>query len=62
MQTLRDISIDVIKGLPDTCSLEEIMYQINLVANVIDGLNDEEKGKVTSTNDLLKKIDTWQQK
>jgi hypothetical protein len=62
MQTLKNITIDVIKGLPDTCSIEEIMYQITLVANVVDGLNDEEKGKITSTNELLKKIDKWQQK
>jgi predicted transcriptional regulator len=62
MQTLKDITIDVIKGLPDTCSVEEIMYQINLVANVVDGLKDEEKGNLISTNDLLKKIESWQQK
>jgi len=62
MQTLRDITIDVIKGLPDTCSLEEIMYQINLAANVIEGISDEQKGKTVSTEELLKRIDKWQQK
>ena len=62
MQTLKDISVDVIKGLPDTCSIEEIMYQIDLVANVIDGLNDVEKGKIITTEELLKRVDKWQQK
>ncbi|MFA6923726.1 MAG: hypothetical protein WC223_05670 [Bacteroidales bacterium] len=62
MQSLKDISVDVIKGLPDTCSIEEIMYQIDIVANVIDGLNDIEKGKTISTEELLKRVDKWQQK
>jgi len=62
MQSLKDISIDVIKGLPDTCSLEEIMYQIDLAANAIEGLNDEQKEKTVTTQELLKHIDKWQQK
>lgn len=57
MQTLRDITIDVIKGLPDSCSLEEIMYQINLAANAIEGLSDEQKGNAVSTGELLKRLD-----
>jgi hypothetical protein len=62
MQSLKDITIDVIKGLPDTCSLEEIMYQIDLVANVIDGVNDVDHGKTISTEELLKRVEKWEQK
>ena len=61
MQTLRDISIEVIKKLPSTCSIEEIMYQLNLTAQVIEGLEDEENEKTISTEDLLNKIKQWQQ-
>ena len=62
MQTLRDTSIEVIKSLPQTCSMEEIMYQINLTAQVLDGLKDEQEGKTISTDELLKRLDKWQQK
>ena len=59
---LRDTSIEVIKNLPQGCSLEEIMYEINLTAQVLEGLKDKEEGKTITTKELLKKIDTWRQK
>ena len=62
MQSLKQTSIEIIKSLPDTTSLEEIMYRINLTAQVMEGLKDEQNGKTISTEDLLKKIDAWQQK
>ena len=62
MQSLRQTSIEIIKNLPDSSSLEEIMYKINLTAQVMEGLQDEQKGKTISTEELLKKIDKWEQK
>lgn len=59
---LRDTSIEVIKNLPQGCTLEEIMYEINLTAQVLEGLKDKEEGKTITTEDLLKKIDAWRQK
>jgi hypothetical protein len=62
MQNLKQATIDVINHLPDTCSVEEIMYQINLTAQVVEGLNDEEKNRTLTTEELLKRVDQWQQK
>ena len=62
MQSLKQTSIEIIKSLPDTTSLEEIMYRINLTAQVMEGLTDEQNGKTISTEELLKKIDAWQRK
>lgn len=59
-QTLRDAAIEVIRTLPAAASLDEIMYQINMVAQVLEGLKDKEDGKVTSTDDLLKELEQWQ--
>lgn len=61
-QKLRDISIEVIKNLPQGCTLEGIMYEINLTAQVLDGLDDKEKGQTITTDELLKRIDSWKQK
>ena len=58
-QTLKDVAAEVIKKLPPTASLEEIMYQINLVAKALKGLDDKEKGNVSSTEELLKRMDQW---
>ncbi len=59
---LRDTTIEVIKNLPQGCTLEEIMYEINLTAQVLEGLKDSEEGNTISTESLLKKIDKWRQK
>lgn len=59
-QTLRDAAIEVIRTLPAAASLEEIMYQVNMVAQVLEGLKDKEEGKVISTDDLLKELEQWQ--
>lgn len=48
--------------MPQGSTIEEIMYEINLTAQVLDGLNDEEKGQIISTESLLNKIDKWRQK
>jgi hypothetical protein len=60
--TIREASMEILRSLPSNCSAEEIMYKINLAAQALDGLKDKEAGNVISTDDLLKKIDSWQQK
>lgn len=59
---LRDTTIEVIKNLPQSCTIEEIMYEINLTAQVLEGLNDIEENRTISTKNLLKKIDEWKRK
>lgn len=59
MPTLKDLSLEVLRNIPATATLEEIMYKINLAAQVMEGIKDAEEGKVITTNELLKKIDTW---
>ncbi len=62
MQSLKQASIEVINTLPESCSLEEIMYEINLTAQVLEGLSDEEKNKTISTAELLQLIEKSQRK
>jgi hypothetical protein len=38
------------------------MYEINLTAQVLEGLSDEEKNKTITTKELLKRIEKWHQK
>lgn len=62
MQTLKDISIEVIKNLPASSTMEEIMYKLNLTAQVVEGLQNKEEGKVLSTNELLQELNKWEKK
>lgn len=59
MPTLKDITIEVLKNLPPSATLEEIMYKINLTAQVVEGIKDADLGKTISTEDLLNKINSW---
>ncbi len=59
MPTLKDVSIEVLKNIPPSSSLEEIMYRINLAAQVMEGIKDADQGSVISTEELLKRVDSW---
>ena len=59
MNALKEVSIETIKKLPDNCSIDDIMYEINFVAQVLEGLKDAEEGKVITTEQLLKRVDEW---
>ena len=62
MQTLKDISIEVIKNLPSSSTMEEIMYKLNLTAQVVEGIQNKEEGKILSTNELLQELNKWEKK
>lgn len=59
MDSLKEATIKIIKRLPDGCSLEDIMYEINFVAQVLDGLKDAESGRLLTTEELLNRVEQW---
>ncbi len=59
MSLLKEATIETIRRLPDQCTLDDIMYQINFVAQVLEGLEDAEAGRVISTEELLERVDEW---
>jgi len=60
MDSIKETAIETIKKLPDGCSLKDIMYELNFVAQALDGLKDSEKGNTISTEELLTRIEKWQ--
>lgn len=59
MGVLKEVTIEAIKKLPDECSLEDIMYKINFVAQVFEGLKDAEGGELLTTEELLNRVEQW---
>lgn len=59
MDKIKEAAIETIKRLPDECSVDDIMYEINLIAQVLDGLKDAEDGKLLTTEELLGRVDKW---
>ncbi|MBN2353393.1 MAG: hypothetical protein JXD23_12535 [Spirochaetales bacterium] len=50
MNSIKNITLERIKNLTDNITLEDLMYEINAIAQVLDGVRDEEEGRI-----LLKK-------
>lgn len=59
MTVLKEASIERIRKLPDSCSADDIMYEINFIAQVLEGLKDAEEGRLITTQELLKRVDEW---
>jgi len=56
---LVDTTIDVLKNLSSDATAEDIMYELHLTDQVLQGLEDAEKGRVLSTAQLLDKMQKW---
>ena len=56
MVSLKEATIESIKQLPEDSSVEDIMYRINLVAQVLQGLKDAEAGRLITTEELLQMV------
>ena len=59
MNPLKETAIESIKRLPDGCTAEDIMYRIDLIAKVYEGLRDADAGRLITTEELLERIDQW---
>lgn len=59
MNALKEASIERIKQMPDGITLDDIMYEINFIGQVLEGIQDADNGKVISTEELLKETGSW---
>lgn len=59
LNSLKEASIETIKRLPDECTAEDIMYEINFIAQVLEGLKDAEAGRLVTTDELLNRVGQW---
>ena len=62
MSVLKEVAIETIKHLPEECSIEDIMYEINFIAQVLEGLKDAQDGKLLTTEEILKRVINGQNK
>lgn len=60
MITIKEIAIESIKRMPDNITAEDIMYEINFISQVIEGLKDSEADRTITTEELLSRIERWQ--
>ncbi|MBX7044856.1 MAG: hypothetical protein K1X86_03380 [Ignavibacteria bacterium] len=60
MTQLKELAIKTIENLPDSCTIDDIMYEINFVNQVMEGIKDADEKKYISTDELLQKVKEWQ--
>jgi predicted transcriptional regulator len=59
MDLLKESTIETIKRMPDGSTVEDIMREINFVAQVLEGLRDADAGRLISTEELLNRVEQW---
>jgi len=59
MNSIKNITLERIKNLPDNVTLEDLMYEINVIAQVLDGVRDDEEGRTLSEEELASRIEKW---
>lgn len=59
METLREEAISVISKLPDSASIDDIMYRLYVIDKVRKGREAIQKGDSISIEKLKAEIESW---
>ena len=59
MPAVKERAIDLIKSLPDDCTLEDIQYHLYVVEKVQRGLAAVDAGRVMTRRQAHRKVGEW---
>lgn len=59
MDTLKRDIMDAIKKMPDSATIDDIMYRLYVIDKVRKGKQAVECGEIVSVEDLKKEMETW---
>ncbi len=59
MSALKDQVIEMIKTLPDECSLEDIQYHLYVRAKIERGLRDVERCATSTQDEAEQEVQCW---
>ncbi|OGL47925.1 MAG: hypothetical protein A2161_16355 [Candidatus Schekmanbacteria bacterium RBG_13_48_7] len=59
METLKQEAINAISKLPDTASIDDIMYRLYVIDKVKKGKESVNQGKVISIEELKREMNSW---
>lgn len=62
MQSTKQEVSDLLKRLPDNCTLEDVQYHLYVLQKIARGLKDAEEGRVYSQEEVEKKMSKWLEK
>jgi hypothetical protein len=59
MQTLKRKAVEAISRLPETASVDEMMYELYVIDKINKGREASERGDSMSSEDLKKETQSW---
>ena len=59
MEILKQKAIKAISKLPESASIDDIMYELYVIDKVKKGRDAAERGESISTEDLKKEMQSW---
>jgi predicted transcriptional regulator len=62
MQTAKQEVSELLKRLPDDCTLEDVQYHLYVLQKIERGLKDAEEGHVYTQEEVEKMISKWLEK
>jgi predicted transcriptional regulator len=62
MQTTKQEVSELLKRLPDDCTLEDVQYHLYVLQKIGRGLKDIEEGRVYTQEEVEKKMSKWLEK
>ena len=62
MQTAKQEVSDLLKRLPDDCTLEDVQYHLYVLQKIERGLKDAAEGRVYTQEEAEKMMDKWLEK
>ena len=62
MQTTKQEVSDLLKRLPDDCTLEDVQYHLYALQKIERGSKDIEEGRVYTQEEVEKKMSKWLEK
>jgi hypothetical protein len=59
METLKEEAINVISKMPDSASIDDIMYRLYVIDKARKGKEAVEQGNTVSIEELKREIESW---
>ncbi len=59
MKSAKEQVREVLEGLPDDCSLEDIQYHLYVCQKVLRGLQEADEGKTVPQEEAERRMERW---
>ena len=60
MESVKELALELIKNLPDDCSMEDIQYELYVNQKIENGLRDIEQGNILTQEEMKKRFSVSQ--